>query len=101
MVLPEGILLAGTLASFGCPCRFRAQEGEMPVTEPDLVVLNILFFDLTPRVSGKSATERSLKVAEFDDCDLGVRIPFEVACLGDQEFHHLLATGLIGLIACG
>ncbi len=101
VILPKSVLVGCTLAGLGCPCRFGTQECKVIVSKPDLIVLNINFFNLTPRVSGIFATKWSLKIAEFDDGDLGVRISFKVARLGDHELHHLLPAGLVRLIPCG
>ena len=70
----------------------------MPVTKANLALIDILFFDLTPRVSGKSAAVGSLEVAELYDGDLGVGVSKEVLCLIDQETHQLFAgLGQVGV----
>jgi hypothetical protein len=55
-----------------------------------------LFVNLATRASGKTPTEGSLKVTEFDQCDRGVCISFEVPRAGNDNFHELLlACGLV------
>lgn len=90
MVFPEGILVSCALAGLGRPGRLWTQEGEVPVPEAYVAVFDVFFFNLTPRVSGKSATVRSLEIAELDDRHRGFWIALEVACLVDQKSHHLL-----------
>ena len=62
----------------------------MPVTITYLSGLDILIIDLTPRVSGKFATEGSLEIAKLDQSHWGIRIASQMARLRYQEFHHLL-----------
>jgi hypothetical protein len=87
MVLPELILVAGTLAGLSRPLRFFSQESHVPVTKPDLAVFHIRIFDLTLRASGKSAAVWSLKIAEFEQRDWSVGIPLEMLHLGQQVIH--------------
>ena len=60
----------------------------MPVSETNFTSLNVIFIDLTPRVSGKSAAEWSLVIAEFDHRYRGIRVPLEMVGLPDKKFHQ-------------
>lgn len=62
----------------------------MPVSQAHFAIFDIRIFYLTPRVSGKSAAERSLKIAEFDQRHRRFGIAFEVFHLGEQVIHELL-----------
>lgn len=53
----------------------------MNIPKTDFPGLNILFDDLTPRVSGKFAAIWSLKVAKFNHCYWGVFIAQPMASL--------------------
>ena len=88
MIFPESTLVSSAFTGFRSPLRFRPQECEMPVSETNFAGLNVIFIDLTPRVSGKSAAVRSLVIAELDHCDRGIRISFEVVSLPYQELHQ-------------
>jgi hypothetical protein len=88
VIFPKSILVSGTFAGFCCPLRFGSQESEMPVSETNFTSLDVIFIDLTPRVSGKSAAEWSLVVAEFDHGDRGIRVSFEMVGLSDKKFHQ-------------
>lgn len=93
MIFPKGVLVSRALAGFRRAERFGTQESEMPISNPYFTTLYISFINLTTRVSGKSATEGSLEITEFDNGDRRFSVTFEVARLGDQEIHHLLARG--------
>ena len=60
----------------------------MNVGKTNLAILNVSFFDLTPRASGKSPAERSLKIAELDQRHGSFRITSKMTCLGYQVRHH-------------
>jgi len=92
VIFPECVLLGSTLTCLGCPLRFRSQEGKVNVGKTNLAILNISFFDLTPRVSGESPTERSLKVAKFDQCNGRIHVTCEMTCLRYQVRHHLFVA---------
>ena len=66
VIFPKSILLGSAFACFCSPLGFRPQKGEMNISQLDLTVLYIIFFDLTSRVSGESPTIRSLEIAELD-----------------------------------
>jgi hypothetical protein len=66
VILPECILLGRTFGSLGCPQRLGTQECEMNIGKLDLSAIDVILFDLTPRVSGESPTERSLKITKLD-----------------------------------
>ena len=91
MVLPKRILVSRALAGFRRPLRFRAEKRKMDVAEPDFPCLYVFFLDLAPRASCESRTERSLKVAEFNQRDGGFRVAFEVPDLGHNGAHQGLA----------
>ena len=62
----------------------------MDITETDLTGLDIFFKDLATRASGKSATIRSLIIAEFNDRYLGSFITNEMLSLLSNHLHDLL-----------
>ncbi|MBN1454175.1 MAG: hypothetical protein JW963_24370 [Anaerolineales bacterium] len=50
----------------------------MNISQLDLAILYVLFFDLTPRVSGESPAVRSLEIAELDQGHRGIWIAFKM-----------------------
>lgn len=101
VVLPESILFSRALAGFTGPLRFRAEESEVDVTKSYQPLVNVFFFDLTPRASGKTPAERSLEIAEFDDRDRRVGAAAEVARHAGDSLHQcLLLCGAIR-VCCG
>lgn len=92
MVLPEFILVCCTFTGFGRPLGLRAEERKVDVTETNFPCCDIFFLDLTPRVSCESRTERSLKIAKFDQRNGGFRVAFEMAYLGNDRFHERFAV---------
>ena len=60
----------------------------MNVGKTNLAILNISFFDLTPRASGESPAERSLKIAELDQRHRSVWVTSKMTGLGYQVRHH-------------
>ena len=64
---PEGILLRSALAGLSSQDRSLPQEGKMDIAEPHLARIHILLLNLTTRVSGKYAAERSLEIGKLFD----------------------------------
>ena len=50
----------------------------MDISKTDFPFIDIIFSDLTPRVSCESRAIRSLKIAEFDQRNRGIGITLEV-----------------------
>ena len=69
MILPELLLIGGALAGLGGPLRLWSEEGEVLIPESNFPGLDVLFFDLARRASGKFATVWSLEVAELEHYD--------------------------------
>lgn len=93
VVFPERALFSSALACFCRPLRFWTQESKMNVTNANSTVLQVCFFDLTPRASGEPPTIRSLEIAKLDQGHRGIRVPFKMPGLGDQVIHHLFIPG--------
>ena len=90
MVFPKLTLIR---SAFTCLSRYQgfiAKKSIMKIPKSNFSVLDILFFDLTTRVSGPAAAVRSLVIAEFDHHDRSVFIPFEMPGLGNNRRHHFL-----------
>ena len=65
----------------------------MDIGQTNLAVLYIRFFDLTPRVSGKSPTVRSLEIAELNQSHRGIWISLEMSGLRHQISHQFFIPG--------
>ena len=65
----------------------------MNISQLDLTVLYIIFFDLTPRASGESPTVRSLEIAELDQSHRGIWITPKMPGLRYQIDHQLFIPG--------
>ena len=79
VVFPKLVLLGCTFSRFRGPVRFAdaslVDDGVILVCEGNLVRLDVLCFDLATRAKCKVSADRSLKVGEFDEGELGVWIP--------------------------
>lgn len=97
---PKSILIGRTFAGLSRPLRFRAEKGEMPVTQTSFTLFYVRIFDLATRASGETPAEGSLKIAEFDDGHRGVGIAEIMACLLRQKGAQLLLVVDLGELIC-